>query len=131
MLLDPEGVELGTQLRDDVLLLLGQPAQLRLIPAVIIVLLDHQPSPHLLQVLLQDLIVPVLLSQVVPLHQHDVAELVIHHSHERVDLIVVDLVVQFAADEAFAVGEGDLVDEDDSIFTAGDHVPAAGGSVDA
>ena len=60
---------------------------------VVIVLLNHQFSLNFLQVFLQYLVVSVLFGEIVALHEDDIAHLIIHHSYQRINLIVIDLVV--------------------------------------
>ena len=72
---------------------------------VVVIFLHHQFSLHFFQVFLEDLIVPVLFCQVITLYKDDIAHLIVHHPHQRIYLIVVDLVVQFSTDKTLPIGE--------------------------
>ena len=91
-------------------------AELMLVFPPIVVFLDNHLGPDLLQIFLKNLVVAILLSQVIPVHQHNISQSIVKHSYERVDLVVVQLIVQFPVDETFAVCQRYLVYKYDAVL---------------
>jgi hypothetical protein len=102
-----------------------------LVLPLIVIFLHNHLGPHFFQILLKYFIIPILFSHVVSVYQNYVSQTIIKNCNKRIDFVVVELIVEFAVDEALAVGEGDLVDEDDSVFGDGDDVATAGGGCQA
>lgn len=72
---------------------------------LIFVVLHHNLVPHFLQILLEHLDISYFFIDVISLDEDDISELIIEHSHERIQLVLINLIVKPLADEPFSVGE--------------------------
>lgn len=72
---------------------------------LIFVVLHYNFVPHFLQILLEHLDISYFFIDVISLDEDDISELIIEHSHERIQLVLINLIVKPLADEPFSVGE--------------------------
>lgn len=87
-----------------------------LVLLVALIVLDNYLILHVLKTLFQHLYVTDLFVHAVLLDQDNVGQLVIHHPHQRVQLVFSHLIMKASAHETLAVGKGNLVDEDAAVF---------------
>lgn len=77
----------------------------------VLIVLHHNLVPHFLQILLQHLDVSYFFIDIVPLDEHNIGQIVVQNTNQRVELVLIDLIVQPLADVAFPVSKGHLEDE--------------------